>query len=144
MTVRVLPLILFALLLIVAVMFRLPHDSRVEIFFGDIAIHADISLTPEERTLGLSHRESLCDTCGMLFVFPHDGPHSIWMKDMYFSIDILWLDAGKQVVHLAEDVSPESFPGTFTSPFPARYVLEVPAGFARRFGVSVGSRFVWG
>ena len=84
--------------------------------------------------------EGLTEGEGMLFVFETDDLHSFWMRDMLFSIDILWIAMDGTVVHIEPSVSPDSFPQTFTPPTPARYVLEVPAGFATEHGIEVGTR----
>jgi uncharacterized membrane protein (UPF0127 family) len=75
---------------------------------------------------------------GMLFVFAKDGTYSFWMKDMRFSIDIVWLDAAGRIVFAAEDVAPQSYPAIITPRTKARYVLEVSAGYMRAHGISVG------
>ena len=79
----------------------------------------------------------------MLFVFPADGRHSFWMKDMLFSIDMLWLDANGRVVHVEKGVSPATFPQTFTPSSPSRYVLEVPSGFCDAHGIEVGDMAIF-
>ncbi len=60
------------------------------------------------------------------------------MKDMRFSIDILWLSADGVVVHMAQNVSPSTYPQSFVPTKPARYVLEVLAGYAMEHGVAIG------
>ncbi|MFZ2556208.1 MAG: DUF192 domain-containing protein [Minisyncoccia bacterium] len=91
------------------------------------------------RQRGLSGIPDLAPDQGMLFVFEEDGMYSFWMHDMLFSIDILWLAADGRVVHIEKDLSPESYPQSFTSHSPARYVLEVPAGFSDKHGIIIGS-----
>jgi len=105
---------------------------------GGTSIRATIADTPATREKGLSGRAGLANDEGMLFIFPRDGTYSFWMKDMRFSIDIIWISAGGRIVHIAPDVSPETYPEDFVSPTPARYVLEVPAGFAGVHGLDVG------
>jgi uncharacterized membrane protein (UPF0127 family) len=73
------------------------------------------------------------DDPGLLFVFDEPGLHGIWMKDMRFPIDILWLDDAFQVVDVRKNVAPDSYPTVFKPTKPARYVLEVTAGFADRY-----------
>lgn len=60
----------------------------------------------------------------MLFVFPEAGLHRFWMKDMNFPIDIYWLGKNYEVVDVAKNVPPESYPKTFSPKSPANYVLE--------------------
>ena len=94
--------------------------------------------TVQARQQGLSGRSGLALDEGMLFVFPQDGKYGFWMKDMRFSIDILWLNASGTVVYMAQNVSPDSFPKSFESDVPARYVLELPAGYAEAHSVAIG------
>ena len=63
--------------------------------------------TNELRALGLSGRESIADDRGMMFVFDRSTTNNcFWMKDMKFSIDMIWLNEAKQVITVVEDVSP--------------------------------------
>ena len=64
-----------------------------------------------------------------LFVFGAAGSHSIWMKDMNYAIDIMWVDEAGTIVHIEEGIAPETFPESFGSPTPAWYVIEAAAGF---------------
>lgn len=90
------------------------------------------------RIRGLSGRPSLSNGQAMLFVFPNDGTHGIWMKDMRFAIDILWVDRDGTIVHIEQEVRPDSYPNVFTSMVQARYVIEVNAGVVQELGIDVG------
>lgn len=103
--------------------------ERVAVVFAD---------TPEERERGLSGRDTLREGEGMLFVFPEDGRYAFWMKDMRFSIDILWLSSDGEIVHIIERMSPDSYPEHAVSPRPARYVVELPAGYVEAHGIILG------
>jgi len=105
-----------------------------------VKIKAEIAQSPEERKQGLSERENIEQNSGMFFVFENEGHHGIWMKDMNFPIDIIWIDESLNIVHIAESVSPETFPEVFSPPIPARYVLEVNAGLALENKFGVGSK----
>lgn len=107
---------------------------------GGVEVSVTVASTPDARSQGLSGRSGLAQNEGMLFVFPEDGLYSFWMKDMRFSIDILWLSGDGTVVHIEENVDPGSYPATYTSTTPARYVLEVPAGFVKARNIAAGSR----
>ena len=103
-----------------------------------ILVCASVADTVQSRAQGLSGRAGLAEGEGMLFVFPQDGKYGFWMKDMRFSIDILWLAADGKIVYIAENVSPDSFPQSFESDVPARYVLELPAGYTALHSIAVG------
>lgn len=113
-----------------------PASSTVQI--GGKIIRVTVADTPEARQEGLGGRNGLAPDEGMLFIFPEDGKYGFWMKNMKFPIDILWLSAGGEVIHMAQNVSPDTYPRVFTPETPARYVLELPAGYAKAYTVEVG------
>lgn len=94
------------------------------------------------RAQGLSGRAALAAGEGMLFVFERSDYWGIWMKDMRFSIDIVWLDEEGRVVGLEAEAAPGSYPDVFVPPLRARYVLELPAGAAARYGLAEGTKIV--
>ncbi len=106
---------------------------------GDRGISVEIANTDEERIRGLSGRRDLAAGSGLLFVFPNEATYGFWMKEMNFAIDILWISADLKVIHIAEDVAPETYPKVFRPSQPARYVLELKAMSARKLGVQVGT-----
>ena len=105
-------------------------------------IQVQIADTAALRMKGLSGRSALPADHGMLFVFDHDGYISFWMKDMKFPIDILWLSSIGTVVHVQENVSPTTYPESFTSTSTARFVLELPAHYVSAHHVKVGDTAV--
>lgn len=103
-------------------------------------VRVTIADTEAKREQGLSGRQGLAPHEGMLFIFQKDDRYAFWMKDMLFSIDILWLSADGTVVYIAPSVSPDTYPQAFVSSTPARYVLELPAGYAAAHGVKLGDK----
>jgi len=116
------------------------------LFLRDETIAIAIVREETERIRGLSGQKSIGEREGLLLVFPETDFHGIWMRDMNFAIDIIWLDDDFRVVDVKEGASPESFRSVFDAEVfrpdtPARYVLEVRAGTARSIGISVGDIF---
>jgi len=109
---------------------------------GGVDVQASVAQTMEDRIQGLSDTPGLLPNEVKLFVFEDEGPQAIWMKDMLYPIDIIWLDRTGVVVHIAEAVAPDTYPQSFASPVPARYVIETVAGFARNHGIAVGDTAV--
>jgi uncharacterized membrane protein (UPF0127 family) len=101
-------------------------------------VRVAVADTPESRARGLGGRAGLAADEGMLFVFLADGKYAFWMKDMRFSLDILWLSSEGKVVSLVERVSPSTYPRDFVPDVPARYVLELPAGYVGVHAVRLG------
>jgi hypothetical protein len=99
----------------------------------------EVAATPQAQVLGLGNRASLPANHGMLFAF--SGPPAaecFWMKDMHFSIDIIWINASKTVVHINPNVSPNTYPKSFCPSEPAEYVIELNAGAASSAGIHDG------
>ncbi len=125
--------------------FKTDFDEHVIYAHGDVAIHVAIADTPLERQQGLGGRELMAAGQGMLFVFDESKRWRIWMKDMNFGIDILWLDKDGRVVDIREYVYPDTYNEddplqreVFEPQESARYILEVIAGFSGANGVRVG------
>ena len=106
---------------------------------GGTTVAVDVAATKAAREHGLSGRLALAPNTGLLFMFDQDGLWGFWMKDMLFSIDIIWTNAAGRVVTIAPNLSPQTYPQVFYPTAPARYTLEVPAGFAAAHNIQEGS-----
>ena len=105
---------------------------------GSTTISVEVADSPEERTQGLSGRARLPEGHGLLFIFQREGKWGIWMKDMKFPIDIIWMSREGNIITIARDVAPQTYPNAFYPAQPALYVLEVPAGFSDKNGIAEG------
>lgn len=103
---------------------------------GQSPVRVHIADTPEKQQRGLSIFDTLPAGTGMLFVFDKDDAYGIWMRDMKFAIDIIWVDTEGRIVDIMEHATPESYPRVFTPRAPARYVLEVVSGFVEQRGIT--------
>lgn len=113
-------------------------NSLASVVLGGQTFSVEIARTEKDQERGLSGRRSLPEGHGMLFWFATDANYPFWMPDMNFPIDIIWIDRSWSIVHIEHDVSPASYPATFASPTPARYVLEIPAGAAKKLQLKIG------
>lgn len=75
----------------------------------------------------------------MLFVFGDSAPRSFWMKNTALPLDIIFIDDNGTVVNVAATTTPYS-ETPIPSAGPARYVLEVNAGFAAAHGIGPGAK----
>lgn len=95
--------------------------------------------TQRKMTVGLMFRKLIGPNKCMLFVFPYEGAHPIWMHNMKFPLDILWLDSDRRIVHIVESAKPTSgldF-SNYASMVPAKYVIELNAGFVRKNKIKI-------
>lgn len=100
----------------------------------------DVADTEDARQKGLSGRQSLLDGRGLLMVFPSDVFPGIWVKDMRFPIDIIWIDSDWKVVQVTPDIAPATIPKIFYPDYYVRYILEVPADFADVHAIKPGDK----
>lgn len=112
------------------------HKTPVSI--GGQVVYASVANTDSARVKGLSGTSPLGQNEAMLFIFDTPGRWGMWMKDMKYSLDMVWLDDSKQVVYLTQNVSPDTYPKVFLPDTDARYVIELPAGFIQAHGIAVG------
>lgn len=103
---------------------------------------ASVANTSREREQGLSNTHSLNSSNGMFFVFDEADEHGFWMKDMEFSIDIIWINEENQIVDMMENVSPDTYPQVFKPEVPVKFVLETVAGWAKENGVDIGDTVI--
>lgn len=102
-------------------------------------INIEIADTWPKRVEGLSGRDSLCAECGLFFIFDSKDTYSFWMKEMNFSIDIIWIDDDK-IVYIVENAQPpngDNIP-SYMPLAQADKVLEVNAGFVQENNIKVG------
>lgn len=116
---------------------KISHQTQV--YVNDQVLTARIADTPAAREKGLSGTDSLPNDQAMLFIFDGNGKWPIWMKDMLYNIDVIWLSDNKRVVDLLPNLSPDSYPKAFTPKQDARYVIELPAGYAAQHGITFGT-----
>ena len=95
----------------------------------------------EQHRRGLMFVRNMPERTGMLFVYEREEPRSMWMKNTYSPLDMIFARADGSVVNVVTDTVPQSL-NSHRSSGPARYVLELNAGTARRLGIGTGSRLV--
>lgn len=111
---------------------------------GDVlsSITIEIAETVGIRMKGLMDRPILHPMHGMLFIFDTLEPRDFWMYQTHIPLDIIFIDADRHVVNIAENTTPHSTKH-INSGKPALYVVEVNAGFVKRFNISDSSRIQW-
>lgn len=107
---------------------------------GDVEVNASIAKTWPERITGLSGTPYLPDEVVKLFVFDSPGLHSIWMKDMKYAIDIIWLSEEGDIVYITKNATPESYPENFIPDQVAYFVIETNEGFVDRHNIKKGEK----
>jgi uncharacterized membrane protein (UPF0127 family) len=117
-----------------------PGHKPVTVLLHGQRFSAELATDDAQRQRGLMMRQSLPADHGMLFVFPRTEPQAFWMKNTLIPLDMLYFDAARRLVSMQLNVPPcQADPcPVYPSEGPARYVLELSGGTARRIGVQPG------
>jgi uncharacterized protein len=106
----------------------------------------EVAIKPDDLERGLSGRDSLLAQSGMLFDLGSTRVPSFWMKGMRFPLDMIWIDETRSIVGVTPNVpvpladTPDDQLQRYSPGVPVRYVLELNAGGAARFGMTNGQR----
>ena len=93
--------------------------------------------TPRRQAQGLMFVRSLPELRGMLFVHPAPQPISMWMKNTYIPLDMVFIDSKGRIQQIVEQTRPHSL-DLIQSKAPALAVLEIAGGEAKRLGIHPG------
>lgn len=132
---------LILIAIVAVVLLGMPKDTRetVSVRAGDETYKLWVANTDESLAKGLSGVPSLRSDQGLFMEFPSEDDWGIWMKDMEVPLDIIWVNAQFEIVHVVESVSPEiGTTQTFRAPVSSKYVLELSSGSAARAAIQIG------
>lgn len=100
-------------------------------------IEIEIADTDSKRETGMMHRKFMKSNRGMLFIFPDEARRSFWMKETHIPLDIIFVNANKKIIHIADNCQPYSLKSIPSFEY-AQYVVEVNAGFCKEFFIGTG------
>jgi uncharacterized membrane protein (UPF0127 family) len=113
------------------------EDLAITTKAGDISFAVEIAQTEEERSRGLMFRRQLGERQGMLFWWTRPRVVSMWMRNTYIPLDMLFIKPSGEIVHIASNTVPHSL-AIISSGAEVSAVLEVVAGTADRLGITEG------
>jgi uncharacterized membrane protein (UPF0127 family) len=119
------------------------HRFRRVVLPDGTVVRAETMMNQVDMAKGMMFRESLPGGRGMLFVHAQPGNHPYWMYQVKIPLDLVWMDINGRVTEFVENAPPcktaASECPNFGGNAQSQVVLELPAGYARRHGVQVGS-----
>ncbi len=116
----------------------LADDSRIKVSFDSKALEVEFADSFDERALGLMHRKTLCEDCGMLFQFDSERFASIWMKNTFVPLDLAYITVDGSIVDI-QALKPHDLTAV-KSPKLVLYALEMNQGWFAKNGIKVGDR----
>lgn len=123
---------------------RVFRRSTLQIATPDARLHhfnVWIADDDQRRARGLMFIKQLGAEDGMLFIYPEPHPVSMWMKNTYASLDMLFVAMDGKVINVVANTEPLSLK-TIESAGPATGVIELPAGTAARLKIASGARVI--
>ncbi len=118
------------------------RSPQYRVSVGTAVVDAEAADTPLKQEVGLMNRTDLDPNAGMLFLFSHAEQQGMWMKNMRFPLDIVFITEGLRVQNIYADVptcAAEPCP-TYVSDGPVLYALEVNAGFCAQHNIVPGTQ----
>lgn len=114
--------------------------KMIPLYIGTEKFTVEIADTGEKQMRGLMFRKYVADDYGMLFVHDEEGYRSMWMKNCFVNLDLIFLNRHKQVVDMHINVPPcEREPcESYAARIPAQYVLELRGNRAKELGIKIG------
>lgn len=123
---------------IAVVFLLLVSCSQKVVFDNGASFSVEIARTQEEKARGLMFRESMAENHGMLFVFDDFALRSFWMKNTLIPLDMIFIDENMTVVDVkTAEPCKENPCSTYSAQ--AKYVFEINAGLAEKYGIRKGS-----
>ncbi len=110
------------------------HSRNVKL--GSTTYKLEVASSEAAKEKGLGARSGMPSDHGMEFPYASPGQQCYWMKDMHFSLDIIWLDSARKVVKIQPNLAPSTYPKSYCAN--AQYVVELNAGQAARAGLRLG------
>ena len=113
-----------------------PGNQRAPLSFK-----VKLAETEAQRRHGLMFTPYLPEQHGMLFVFERDAARQFWMKNTQIPLDMLFFASDGRLVNIVHSAMPYSLTAR-NSASPARYVLELNGGIARKLGIQPDAMLV--
>lgn len=102
-----------------------------------LELDIEVAQDDKKRAQGLMFRRHMEQNQGMLFIMDNFEQQGFYMRNTHIPLDIIYLDDKRQVVSIQKNTTPLS-EETLYSNGPAKYVLEVNAGYCDTYGVKAG------
>ena len=110
----------------------------LELSAGMYRIEAEVAANDQHRQVGLMNRKTMPAQRGMLFVFPQERTHCMWMRNTLIPLSVAFIDADGYIINI-ENMKPQT-EDNHCAKVPARYALEMNEGWFAQRGIKPGFR----
>jgi uncharacterized membrane protein (UPF0127 family) len=110
----------------------------MELSAGMHRIEAEVAANQQNRMVGLMNRKAMAPQRGMLFVFPQQNTHCMWMRNTLIPLSVAFLDDEGVIINI-ENMQPQT-EDNHCAKVPARYALEMNLGWFAQRGITPGAK----
>lgn len=110
----------------------------MELSAGMHRIEAEVAADQQNRMVGLMNRKAMAPQRGMLFVFPQQNTHCMWMRNTLIPLSVAFLDEDGIIINI-ENMQPQT-EDNHCAKVPARYALEMNLGWFAQRGIKPGTK----
>lgn len=120
--------------------------SKGTIVINNHSIRAEIAETPAERQRWLAFRsEKLPFTSALLLVYDKSDLYSLWLLNIQFNLDLVWLDDAGNIVYMIRNAVPcnstlDAAQCTYKNTIPSKYILAATSGFINYHNITKDSK----
>ncbi len=109
---------------------------------GELSLKVEVAVSPEQKQYGLMNRHQIDDDAGMIFVWDDDRMVSMWMKNTYVPLDMLFVRNDGAIVKIITNAEPLNLTN-LSSGQTVRAVVELKAGAVQRYGIKQGDKIIY-
>jgi len=131
--------ILFTLLIIYQINFEFNNCIFTESFKNNNILRLKLAKTNSQRERGLMYVKKMLSNEGMLFDYKIDGYHSVWMKNTFIPLDVLFLDSQYKIIDYVENTIPHNLDSISINK-KSRYIVELNSGTVKRINLKKGKK----
>ena len=135
---------LIVIIIIVFAIFLIQNNTKenAEVCIEGNCFFVELAKTNIEKSKGLMFKEFLKDNEGMLFIYDSDGEYNFWMQNTLISLDIIWINAEREVIFIKHEALPCGEICNVIEPKTnARFVLEINGRLSETLGINIGDKF---
>lgn len=136
-------------LILASFVFLLPDVSfaggsgviKIQTSRGEVPFKVEYAISPEEKAKGLMFRKELPKKHGMMFIYQTPTNVTMWMKNTFISLDMLFVNDQGRIKYIEEKTEPKSL-RQIHSRGKVSAVIELPAGSVEDHGIKVGDAVI--
>ena len=104
---------------------------------SEYIFNIELAISPQERSRGLMHRQSISQNEGMLFVYPKNQVIKMWMKNTLIPLDMIFIKDNGEIEKIFKMTTPKDL--TALGPeIKLKAVLEVNGGLTTYLDIKKG------